>query len=63
LLDGSLVLQRGADLPSGWLRMNNGRISWRSLQPNQGDPIDWSQLANFEAELRAIRAAGIAQRS
>lgn len=59
LVNGSIFLQRGSALPAAWLRMNNGRISWRALQPNEGDPIDWSKLADFEAELRAMRTAGI----
>jgi len=58
LRNGTPYLQHSSALPAGWLRMN-GRISWRALQPNEGDPIDWSKLAGFEAELRAIRDAGI----
>ena len=35
------------------------RISWRELQPNPGDEINWSLLASFEEELGNLRAAGI----
>jgi hypothetical protein len=37
----------------------NGRISWFDLQPNEGDPINWSLLVGFENELRALKAANI----
>lgn len=43
---------------ASYVRMN-GRISWRKLQPNETDPIDWVQLINFETELRTLRAANI----
>jgi hypothetical protein len=59
LLPGTEILTRTQDLGVSWTRMN-GRISWRKLQPNESDPIDWSLLVNFEAELRALKAAGIA---
>jgi len=55
---GSILYTRALDLPVGWARLN-GRISWRALQPNEGDPINWALLAGFEAELRALRSARI----
>ncbi|MBN2147593.1 MAG: hypothetical protein JW726_09400 [Anaerolineales bacterium] len=58
LHDGSLMLERATSLPSSWVRMN-GRISWRALQPNEGDEINWSLLEYFERELRALKAAGM----
>jgi len=54
----STLYKRATELPIGWARLNN-RISWRALQPNEGDPINWALLAGFEAELRALRAGGI----
>jgi hypothetical protein len=56
-LTSNQLLARAAELRAGWARL--GRISWRDLQPNEGDAIQWSQLAGFENELRALRAAGI----
>jgi hypothetical protein len=35
------------------------RISWSNLQPNPEDAIDWTQLAQFEKELIALKEAGI----
>ena len=48
------------DLNIGWTRLNktNG-ISWRKLQPNPGDEINWDLLADFEDQLRILQAAGI----
>jgi hypothetical protein len=48
------------DLNIGWTRLNktNG-ISWRKLQPNPGDEINWDLLADFEDQLRSLQAAGI----
>ena len=45
-------------LPTKWIRLNL-RISWRQLQPNEGDPIQWDLLADFENELRILRGANI----
>ncbi|HLF88818.1 MAG TPA: hypothetical protein VI451_07750 [Anaerolineales bacterium] len=45
------------NLKSTWVRLNE-RISWKALQPQEGDPIQWNLLEGFENELRAIRAAG-----
>ncbi len=58
LLPGSTLLTRTIDSGSGWVRLN-ARISWRNLQPNEGDPIQWGLLSKFENELRALRSAGI----
>lgn len=55
---GSIVFSRTINLPAGWVRLND-RISWRSLQPNEGDPIAWDQLAGFEDELRRLNRAQI----
>lgn len=54
---GSPVLSRTVGLGVGWVRM--GPISWRSLQPAEGGPIDWSKLAQLEDELRAVKQFGI----
>jgi hypothetical protein len=45
------------ELNAGWARL--GRISWRALQPNEGDAINWSVLAPFEAELLALKRARV----
>jgi hypothetical protein len=58
LLPGSTLLARAEGLDLGYARLN-GRISWRQLQPNEGDPIQWHHLVNFENELIALNAAGI----
>jgi hypothetical protein len=58
MLTGSTLLKRAEDLNAGYARLN-GRISWRQLQPNEGDPIQWHLLADFENELRALKNAGI----
>jgi hypothetical protein len=58
LLSGNVMLTRTLDLGVGWLRLGTNRISWRDLQPNEGDPIQWSLLADFEEELRQVKAAG-----
>jgi len=52
------LLTRAEDLRIGWMRIN-GRVSWRELQLNPGDPINWGLLANFENELRTLKAAGM----
>jgi hypothetical protein len=45
-------------LGGSYVRLN-GRISWRELQPEESDPINWDLLAGFETELRTLRAANI----
>jgi hypothetical protein len=49
---------KATDLPTKWIRLNK-RISWRQLQPNEGDPIQWDLLSDFENELRAFKAFNI----
>jgi hypothetical protein len=56
-LTSGTLLSQTMSLQAGWVRV--GPISWRTLQPNQGDPIRWQALASFEQELRAIRQAGL----
>src|SRR6266508_4504818 len=46
------------DLHSAWVRLGD-RISWRDLQPQEGDPFHWELLADFEQELRALKQAGV----
>jgi hypothetical protein len=36
-----------------------GQISWKAVQPNEGDPYNWAALAGFERELRVLKNAGI----
>lgn len=60
LLPGTMLYTRTVELGVGWVRLNgSNRISWRLLQPTQGGPILWNNLASFENELRALKAAGI----
>jgi hypothetical protein len=58
IVPGSFVFSNTVNLPAEWVRLN-GRISWRFLQSEEGGPIQWELLANFEDELRYIRGAGI----
>lgn len=58
-LTSGTLLTRATDLKIGWVRLGASRISWRTLQPDEGDPIQWNLLANFEDELRAVKAAGL----
>ncbi len=58
MVTGSTNFTRTLELDNGWIRLGT-RIHWRALQPNEGDPIPWSQLATFENELRSLKAAGI----
>lgn len=46
--------EMGLALQPGYARLTK-RISWRNLQPNENDPIDWSKLAAFENELRLLQ--------
>lgn len=48
------IEQLGVD----YLRMNI-RLSWRTLQPNPGEPLRWGEMAQFEEEVRALQAQGI----
>ncbi len=57
-LAGNVITQYSTEVQVNYARLN-GRISWIDLQPNEGDPIDWSLLVSFEDELRALRAANI----
>ncbi len=54
----TLLTARMVDLNTGWVRLS-GRISWRKLQPNEGDPINWDLLAGFEQELRLLNGLGV----
>jgi len=57
-LAGGTILTRAIDLGAGWVRMNS-RVSWRTIEPVQGDTYHWDLLASFEDELRALKAAGM----
>jgi hypothetical protein len=50
-------VQHAQDLGMRPIRFH--RVSWRAIQPNEGDPYDWSVLSTFEAELVAARKAGL----
>jgi len=53
------LMQYAKNLDIGWTRLGQ-RISWIKLQPEEGGPINWDLLAEFEQELRALRTVGIA---
>lgn len=48
---------RAGELKGRWIRLNG--ISWRDAQPLQGSIYNWSMLAGFEQELRAIAELGM----
>jgi len=55
---GNIYTNYAIELKSGYARLNR-RITWRLLQPSENEPINWGLLANFEDELRTLRAANI----
>jgi hypothetical protein len=55
---GSPILFQVTRLSTKWVRLGT-RISWRQLQPNEGDPIQWGLLVPFENELRILQAANM----
>lgn len=54
----SPVLARARELGVGSIRLHR-RLSWRLAQPNLDDTINFSQFAEFEAELRGLASANI----
>ncbi|MEJ2207686.1 MAG: hypothetical protein P8129_01445 [Anaerolineae bacterium] len=52
------LMDKAVNLGTRWVRLNS-RISWRTLQPTEGATIDWGLLADFEDELRALKAQGM----
>jgi hypothetical protein len=56
-ITNTALVERADELGTRWVRMN--RISWKTVQPNQGDPLDWSKLADFENEIRALIKIGM----
>ncbi|MFZ5917906.1 MAG: hypothetical protein ACOYZ7_13275 [Chloroflexota bacterium] len=56
---GSTLLTRADELGAQWARLGSLRISWRELQPTEGGPLQWDEVAGFEEELRALRQAGL----
>ena len=52
------LTSRLMELNAGVVRLSD-RLSWRELQPNEGDPINWSLLADFENELRLLKELGV----
>jgi hypothetical protein len=57
-ITSSVLAEPLTSLHVGWMRINH-RISWRVLQPNRGDPIQWDLLKDFEEELFMLRQNGI----
>lgn len=58
LQEGLLSYTRTLELGVGWVRLGT-QVHWRQLQPNEGDPIQWSALASFEHQLVDLKKAGI----
>jgi hypothetical protein len=58
LLESSLNYTRTLELDAGWVRLGT-HVQWLDLQPDEGGPIQWSVLADFEQELRDLKKAGI----
>lgn len=58
LTNNGTLMNRAKQLSSKWVRLG-GRISWREMQPNEGDPVNPALLVDFNNELRAIRNAGM----
>ncbi len=58
LREGLLSYTRTLELGVGWVRLGT-QVHWRQLQPNEGDPIQWSALAGFEDQLVDLKKAGI----
>jgi len=58
MLEGQVNYTRLLELQPGWARLAM-RVSWSRLQPDEGGPIQWDLLADFEQELRNLKAAGI----
>lgn len=52
-----VLKQQARELGGVWLRRHT--VSWRDVQPNQGDPYNWAVLQPFEDELRMIRQTGL----
>lgn len=49
------VLTQAQQLGARWFRIKS--VRWRQLQPNQGDPYNWSVLQGFEADILAANQA------
>ncbi len=58
ITDGAPITSRLSELNVGWVRLSR-RVSWRQLQPNENDPIDWSLLTDTENEMRQLKLMGI----
>lgn len=56
-LTSGITLSEMDALGTSWVRMNT-RVSWRTLQPVEGGPIQWERVAAFEEELRALQRIG-----
>ena len=54
-IQNPVVLAKAQEPGAKWLRLR--MVSWRQVQPNQGDPYAWSVLQSFEGDLRAASQA------
>lgn len=52
-LGDSRVFAQAQNLGASWIRMN--KVSWRQVQPEQGQPYNWAAMAEFERELARAR--------
>lgn len=52
----SALLDSAEDLRVGWMR---GAIVWRDVQPNEGGPIRWERLQDFDRTVQALAQRGI----
>jgi hypothetical protein len=55
---GSVITNYTTGVHANYARLND-RISWRELQPDENDSVNWDLLAGFESELRTLRAMNI----
>jgi len=55
---GTDVHSYGDNLNGNWVRVGTG-LSWRKLQPNENDPIQWDILADFDEDLKEIKSLGM----
>lgn len=51
------LLEHTDNLGGNWVRII--RINWRELQPNEGDPIEWGLLRDFDQEVELLTNAGM----
>jgi hypothetical protein len=58
LTTNPVLWERASDLKATYVRLRL-TPNWADLQPNENDPINWSLLAQFEDDLKAMRQANM----